>query len=165
MKKAVIVVLILVIGGFFMFSKNKDISETPITENSSQQVNIYQNSIYGFSITLSGEMLATEFEESGGDTILIKDSTYQMQIRITPFDEDIVLTKERIKKDIPDIKMENPEAVSIDGTEGVTFTSDTDGTRYKEVWFVRGGYLYQTLSLASGDEVTNKIISGWKWSQ
>jgi uncharacterized protein YxeA len=156
-----IVILVILASAVFLFFKNNSKTEISVVEETESEV--YINTTYNFSTPLYDGMTATSFTEAGGDTALLKSETDEMQIRITPFDEDIILTEERIKIDIPDIKMENPETISIGGIDGVTFISDNNGLKYREVWFVHGGYLYQTLSRTSGDAVTYKIMDGWKW--
>lgn len=106
-------------------------------------------------------MKASELEDEVGKTILIKDGEYEMQIYVSNFDENIILTAERIKQDIPDIKMKDVYKVKAGGITAITFIDTNQNTR--EVWFVNRGFLYQVSSRPEDDEVTGAIMQSWRW--
>ena len=111
MKKNVIISIIIIatiIGGYLWLSGGGQ----NIIGNST----IYTNSTYGFSLKLPEGMQASSFAEGEGEIVLITNDKllmtnggqdFQMQIYVSPFDEDIVLTAERIKNDLPEMKMES----------------------------------------------------------
>ena len=140
------------------------------TDNSTS----YTNPLYNFTLTLLPGQKTTSFDEGEGDVVLVSSKTvfkgqpledglqnYEMQITITPFDEDIVLTPERIKKDIPTIKMQNPISVNVGGTPAVSFIDTADTTR--QTWFVKDKNLYQIISSPSFDNITGKLMQSWGW--
>ena len=82
-----------------------------------------------------------------------------VQVAVSPFDEDIVLTADRIKKDAPDLVMKSPEAVSIGSlTKGVKFGSDIG----INVWFVAKGSLFQLTAFPADASALDKIVSSFK---
>lgn len=125
----------------------------------------YENAEYGFSINLPKEATSSEIDEYGADMVLIRDGTHQIQIYITPFDEDISLTIQRIKGDIPDLEMKDVIESKTDGTASVSFTSTYGDVEYREIWMVRQMNLYQIIAPLAEDEKTQDIIKSWKWDQ
>lgn len=132
-----------------------------------ERTNEYKNSKFGFSIKNLPESLSfSEFAQDRGDIILAKSqSGYQMQIYVTPFDEDISLTADRIRSDIPDIDMQNPVTISISSVPGVSFKSSAGDGEHREIWFVYKKHLFQILSYAKDDSTTAQIVSGWQWQR
>lgn len=182
----IIISLVLVLGIVFLVSRitakksAEDFFGVSATDNSSTpssqaslgesavvynnvSTHTYKNAAYKFSIDVPKDITPSDFDESNGHNVLVQDKTFQMQIYITQFDEDITLTKERIQKDVPDLQMENVNSVTINGVTGVAFISNDNGQKYRQVWVVRKGYLYQTLSPANEDAMTSNILQSWKW--
>ena len=88
---------------------------------------------------------------------------FQVQIYISPFDEDIVLTPERIKSDIPDIKMDNIGSTKVGGTDAVSFASTNEtGQKTSEIWFVKSGNLYQVSTLEANSQNMAQIMDSWR---
>lgn len=123
----------------------------------------YKNTTYKFSLEVPQNVNPSDFDDDGGHNVLIQDKAFGMQVYITPFDENIILTKERIQKDVPDLEMENPITITINGIAGVAFVSADGGQKYRQVWFVNKGHLYQTLSLVSYDTAIGEMLQSWKW--
>ena len=157
-KIAILVIFVLIILSVVLFVGSKNNFKT-----ADSPLNTFQSFDYGFSLVVPEGITPSQFDEFGGHTILIQNPDYQMQIYITLFDEDISLTQERIEYDIPDMKMENSEEIKIDSVNAVSFLSDDNGQKYRQIWFVHGGYLYQILSPASADDITNELMQVWKW--
>ncbi len=88
-----------------------------------------------------------------------------MQIQITPLDEDITLTLERVLQDLPDLKMEEGIEIETDEVATVAFYSSEGTDRFREIWFVHNFQLYQILAKAAQDQITSDIMNTWKWSQ
>jgi hypothetical protein len=133
---------------------------------------IYKNNTYGFSLKIPESFKISELEDEAGKTILIKNDKYEMQVYASPFDEDIVLTAERIKQDIPDIKMKDVMNVEVGpstssgyskGVAAVTFIDESQNTR--EVWFVRADNLFQISSRPEDDAITGAIMQLWEWEK
>lgn len=167
MRKLIISIIIIaaIIGGYFWL---KDSGPNIISESSPN----YTNSTYGFSLSLPEGMQATSFAEGEGEMILItndkllmpnEEKNFQMQIYASPFDEDIVLTSERIKKDLPEMVMENTGSTKIGDIPAVSFISENEqGQKTKEVWFVKEGNLYQISALAENESKLNEIVKSWQ---
>ncbi len=88
------------------------------------------------------------------------------QIAITPFfEDDVVLTKERIQRDIPDMHIENAHTVSIEGVEAIAFSSNNSdfGGVSKEVWLVHNNFLFQISAYSSSTALLNNILTTWKF--
>lgn len=133
----------------------------------------YKHSILGFSFEYPKEYSISSFGnyfDSNGETILLQDkeNTKGLQILITPFDESIDLTINRIKKDLPKLSvLDGNEQYIGDGSikvQVVIFKSNNNLTTGKsiEAWFVYRGNLYQISSLESSSELFDDIIKTWK---
>lgn len=128
---------------------------------------IYTNKTYNFSLHLPDGANANQFREGEGEVVLIQSNAnaqFSMQIYITAFDENTSLTTARIRADIPDIKMDEPIEIKTDSIPTVAFFSNDGDTKYREIWFVRNGFLFQVLALASTDTMTAKVMESWKWN-
>ena len=173
----VLVVIVLAAAGFFYLKNKKskpNVDNTPInivesTEDKPHLVGgIYTNPAYGFTLSVPPPLKVSELVEDEGETILIEGEIngvkdFSMQIYISSFDEDVSLTASRINADIPDLKMIEPIEIKTDGVGTVAFFSDETGVRYREIWFVRGFFLYQVLAEAKNDDTTGKIMESWEW--
>jgi len=88
---------------------------------------------------------------------------FQMQIYVSPFDEDIVLTAERIKNDLPEMKMESIGEAKVGEIQAVSFVSTNEiGQKTSEIWFVKGGNLYQASTLEANSQNMAQIIDSWR---
>ncbi len=77
---------------------------------------IYEDTDYGFSFFYPENFSIGAFaDEEGTKTILVQNAekTAGIQIFISAFDENITLTPERIKKDVPDIAMSDVKSISV----------------------------------------------------
>lgn len=82
-----------------------------------------------------------------------------VQVAVSAFDEDIVLTAERIAEDAPEFVMNNPQAVSVGSlTKGVKFDTDSGAN----IWFVAKGNLFQLTALPAEAGVLDQIVSTFK---
>lgn len=176
-------VIILLIGGFWFGVNNKmstgstaenpSVEETASNDGSSEQTSqsntivngtkTYLDSTAGFSFKYPEAYSVAEIPPMGegeGRSLLLSRSgeVASIQIDITPFDEDIVLTAERIKADVPDLVMKNPQAVAIGAfAKGVKFDSDTS----VNVWFVTRGNLFQMTVLTPEVTALANIVSSF----
>ncbi len=141
---------------------------TPSKEDSAN--NVFIDSQYGFSFQYPKDFTATKFREGeDGDTILIqkKDGKSGFQIFISPFDEPGPLTKERILRDLPDLKIESAEnRVLKNGIPALIFFSEEPSLgRTREIWFVKNGSLYQVTTTVDLDGLVAQIMATWKFVQ
>lgn len=168
MKKYSIVILIIVVavaGIFGIFFFNSGISPTQTSPQVSLQEK-YINSVYFFSFEHSKATQIEEVRNAGSETILVTDALGSFQIHITPFDEKgSSITKERLIRDIPDLKIEKSESIVVDkNAQGLEFISEENGEKKKEVWFVAKGYLYQITAPIESEAFMKKTLATWKES-
>ena len=99
-----------------------------------------------------------------GEVVVLENGEIGVQIAIVSFDEDIALTPERIKQDLPDLTTERTEIVSIGGAQAVAFKSTNASTASSnEVWFVHAGKLYLVSAPSGSEALVSGIIKTWKF--
>lgn len=99
-----------------------------------------------------------------GEVVVIENGELGIQITVVPFDEDIVLTPERIRQDLPDLVMERTEIVSVAGVQAVAFQSTNASTaQSNEVWFVYRGNLYLVSAPRGSEALVSGIIKTWQF--
>ena len=198
----VIVVAILAIAAVILLKQSGTEQNIPgaSEEKSSRQTpagsKIYEDTDYGFSFFYPENFSVGAFSDAENTkTILVQnaENTAGIQIFISAFDENITLTPERIKKDVPDIAMSDVQTVSIgqsspersdlkagtprsDLVTAVSFkTGNAGADKSREVWFVYKSDLYQISApqltspdlgdlKRSGEVLLDGIINTWKWS-
>ncbi|MDP2933124.1 MAG: hypothetical protein Q8N81_03245 [bacterium] len=102
-------------------------------------------------------------QDGNGETVLVhKDNGFQ--VHVEPFDENAVLTPERIKKDLPDMAVDNPEYIDINGTVALKFEGKNGfGEKTREVWFVHLPAVYQLTASPEYDSLLTQIFKTWSW--
>ncbi len=159
MKKILWIVVILgLMGAGYFWAKDGEI------QNMAEQKYTHENPNFSFSYAGDYKISSIPDEAEGSETVLISKTAsstlaFQMQIYVISFDEDIVLTEERIKQDVPDMATENAKIFSLDSVRGVVFESEG----MQNVWVINGGYLYQISTYLNQKEEMNKILDKWKW--
>lgn len=126
----------------------------------------YTNEVFGFSVVFPDGYKTTELEDDLGKTILVKGEgeKHEFQIFIMPFDEDGPISPERIREDIPEVIIEDPQNITLSGTAALLFWGSNESLgKTRELWFVHGGNLYQISSYAEFDAGLSKIMSTWKF--
>ncbi|OHA83139.1 MAG: hypothetical protein A2408_01525 [Candidatus Yonathbacteria bacterium RIFOXYC1_FULL_52_10] len=99
-----------------------------------------------------------------GEVVVLEDGEIGVQIAAIPFDEDIALTPERIKQDLPDLITERTEIVSVGGAQAVAFKSTNASTASSnEVWFVHAGKLYLVSAPSGSEALVSGIIKTWEF--
>lgn len=124
----------------------------------------YQNDEYRFSFSLPQGFAAREMQGA----VVVEDAEGNgIQIVITPIEDDIPqMTEERIRADIPDLSVREPEVVEVgDGRTGLAFLSDNEAFNgaSREVWFVFDGHLYQISTYARLDPLIQAIFRTWEF--
>lgn len=148
----------------------KVVEPKPADENVGSR---YTNTKYNFSfIPPVGFQVSAFPEGDSGDTVLLQsaDGKSGFQIFISPFDEEGPITAERIKKDIPDMVIQNPKQVAFPQSaptagqvQALAFLSRGSGLGdTKELWFVYTGNLYQIEAVASFD--LGSALETWRFS-
>jgi hypothetical protein len=128
---------------------------------------IYESTIARLKFEYPENYSVGEFDEAKGRTILIQDADENtgMQILVSDFDEpNLQLTPERIKQDIPDLNIENPQELKIDGkVTGILFASNNAISQESvELWFVYRDKLYQISSFREHATLVQKVIETLK---
>ncbi len=145
-------------------SRSEQVGESLAPEVQGQKT--YKNIKYGFSFGYPKEFTISEFTESNADVVLISDAKASgiFQISVSPWDEPGPITKERILKDIPGMAIADDKIISVGGISALSFRNkDKSGSETFEVWFVRGGNLYQISALSSFEGELLKILETWKF--
>jgi len=150
-------------------SQGKLDGRIPQTEQVSEDVNRYTNEHYGFSFEYPTELSIKEYDEGNNSQTTVfqrGDEQYGFQVFVTPYSKKEI-TKERILKDIPSGMVENPLEVVIGEEQRAlaflsrnTFMGDT-----REVWFIRGGFLYEITTYKSQDEWLASILKSLKFNE
>jgi len=133
----------------------------------------YKHTILGFSFDYPDEYSISSFGnfyDSVGETVLLQksDKAQGLQVLITPFDEDVVLTIKRIKKDLPSLSVLEEREVQVGSDDkkiqAVIFSSNNNLSTGKslEAWFVYRGNLYQISGSEDSKELFDKVINSWK---
>ena len=189
-----VVIALIIVGLWLYFTHPNSLgvpsgdsgTENPLGVTSGQ----YKNAEFGFSFEKPEGYTVGEFDQDEGKMILVQMSKMPLdtkntvskgifdigfQVLITPFDEpDEVITKARINKDIPDMKVENSKEISVAGkdtqgspmyTKGLEFQSNSSafGGASAEIWFVHGANLYQLSGYRESLSVMESVIQSWKF--
>lgn len=160
-KKIVFVTLTILVlaGGVMFFRPNAPAAPTTQT---------YADTDYSFSFSYPHEYQARSFSDlEDTKTILVENhQTKQgVQVFVSAFDEDITLTPERIKKEMPDLVVLEPKNLLVGGVTGISFRSTNAlSTESRELWFVYAGNLYQISAPIANKDLFDAIITKWQWS-
>lgn len=133
----------------------------------------YSHPLLGFSFEYPATFSISSFgspDDDAGETILLQGSKEEkgLQVLITPFDEDIVLTEGRIHQDIPDLMMSDVSMRTLGTGEktvrAIVFMSTNSFMgKSREAWFVRNGQLYQLSAPAVAQDVFTKALDSWEF--
>jgi len=166
------IIVLLIVGLTVVFFANKQESFIGKSfklnnQGSETKGGVYNDSNKLFSFNYPEYLHSSEINQGDSRTILFQgdDSKKGFQLNISTFSEDVELSPERIKKDLPDLIMENVEVIAIDGVQAVVFTTRDSETSFstREIWFVRSGYFYQISTYVEFDIEMVEILSTWKW--
>ena len=125
----------------------------------------YKNARYGFSFLYPSDLSVATFPEGGGATITFQnvEKAEGFQIFITPYSEPQVSEK-RFRQDVPSGVRKSLTNISVDGATGAAFYStNAELGATREVWFVRGGFLYELTTLKPLDRWLGTIVKTWKF--
>ena len=178
---AVITILILTLGFFALIKKTNifksaetkpdvwnELNANPTSEGDLAPNKLYENYDIGFGFLYPKNFEINEIDEDVGFTVLAQNPGKRegFQIFIIPFDEPDSITSERVKKDLPDEKIENPQTALIGPDkkiEALIFFSEKEGIgKTREVWFVQNGYLFQVTTYADLDNFIASVMGTWR---
>ncbi len=126
----------------------------------------YTNIKYSFSLFHSPQSKITEYDQGQGAMIITVENEQNakgMQIFIVPYWEKTI-SEARFKADIPSGVRTDIEKTYVDGVEAVTFHSfDESLGPTREVWFIRGGYLYEVTTFQGIADWFVPKMQTWLW--
>lgn len=176
-------VLVLVIAGgvWFMTAGGGQTEDAETTSDrtwgdtaaASENLDVQSTSTYShpqrnFSFVYPDTLQVGRFEQANSETIVVQNPDKQVgfQISIRPVDENIRMTKQRIKQDLPELQISNAQPVQL-GKEsrGLAFFSDNKafGGNSREVWFTYNNYLYQISTYARLDPLLKRVLNSWSF--
>jgi hypothetical protein len=126
----------------------------------------YRDEQYRFALFYPSNLSVKTYDEGGGAmTIIFQDiKTVQgFQVYVVPYEASQV-SDAQFKRDEPSGVRKNPQNATIDGAAATSFysTNLTLGET-AEVWFVRGGYLFEVTTLKSLDTWLAGIMQTWQF--
>jgi hypothetical protein len=181
---AVLVLLVLAVGGWFVFGGGLAYFEFDTIQPRLVGASViaatdyvvpelednYQSAAYGFSLRMPEGFTAAELpeDESGGTAIVMQDSKGNgIQIYVTPFaGSGCTLTADMIMRDIPDMEISRTQDVEVgDDCRGVAFLSNNDAFSgaSRDVWFAFRGHLYQISTYQRLDNLLQAMFATWKF--
>ena len=133
----------------------------------------YEDPDFGFSLNYPSALALTQIpadpESGAAETIIFEQAGAGLgfQIAVSPFtEENADITPERIKVDIPDMVIFDPEDVNLGALgKGTTFLdgdAKASGAN-RQIWFAGSGYLFQITAQPAFDAVMRKILATWKF--
>jgi hypothetical protein len=169
--------------GYNAENNSQIVPATNPQESNQETSERYENDKYGFSFIKNTDFNVTSFPENGGDMFLINGSKEKtFQIFVLPFDETTeeyamhggtlhtTITPERILRDLPQMKIEDPKEIEINGIPALLFWSEEESIgKTREVWMVHpsepylyGNYLYQVVADAENDSYLSNLMGTFK---
>ncbi len=126
----------------------------------------YTNQQYHFALLYPPNVRLKEYQEGGGAfTAAFQDlSTNEgFEVYVTPY-SDSQVTLARFNEDEPSGVLEDPTTIVVDGTPAVMFYgSNAVMGDTREVWFIKGGYLYEVTTYKELDQWLSQIMATWKF--
>lgn len=135
--------------------------------STTQAYTSYTHPSDGLSFIYQSDFSLQVFADEGGEVILATNPVYGMgfQIFIQPWNEPWPLTEARIRRDLPDVVMEDVLATELfhdPQTAMIRFSSRDPGIgELREAWFVRQGFLYQITFHAPSAEILDAWFRGF----
>lgn len=124
----------------------------------------FRSQPFHFSILYPSDLTVKVYEESGGGiTVTFVDAAEEKKFQIfaIPYTESTI-TSARFKLDEPSGVYQSPVDVIIGGTRATAFFSTNSimgDTR--EVWFIKGGVLYEVTTYKELDTWLGQIMQNW----
>lgn len=163
----VLVILIAVISGFYLFKPQIGSKEVPYAVPALTKP--YTNTTFNFSLNIPEDFTATESVLGDTHTIVFQNAKDEgIQIVVAPYDDKgvKVLTKDMIQSAIPDMKITDDQVLEIGNDyKGLAFKSDNDAFDgdSREVWFIYKDNLYQISTYSRFDELLKQMFGTWQF--
>jgi hypothetical protein len=128
---------------------------------------LYRNQPYHFSFYYPPNLQAHTFNEEGGAfTVALQEPTTNegFEVYVTPY-SGTQITEARFKLDEPSGVIQQQTNVMIDGTHATMFygTNAIMGDT-REVWFIKGGLLYEVTTYKQLDAWLAQIMQTWQFT-
>lgn len=154
-------------SGFGIISRQNQKNGLPVF--SKDNVAQFDHPTLGFSFSYPKDMNIGDIpdKDSDSETILIQNpnSKAGIQIYITSYDENEPLTAEKIKTDLPEMAVSNPQEISVGTIKAISFEStDESANKTREVWFNFNNRLYQITTYAELTDFLKQILTTWKFN-
>ena len=166
----------LTAGSFADSQKRIEQAQASIEALAQGKVNEFFHPQYGFTFQFPVDFRVGNFPApDSSEVVLVQKDQVGFQLYIKPFDEDIILTAERIKQDLPGQTIDEPLHIRIGDADSsaqggsgqataLVFFSDSESLgRTREIWWVYRGSLYQITTYAEFDEAMVAILETWRF--
>ena len=126
----------------------------------------YVNERYTFSLWHPPDLQVQEYaEENGNYSVSFQnpETGYGFQVFISAYGGEEI-TRERFLIDVPSGKMEEPTDIYIDDAPATMFFSENGLLgETREVWFIKGEYLYEVVTYKELDAWLSQIMTTWRF--
>jgi len=127
----------------------------------------YDNATYDFSLFYPDDLSLTDHDEPDDEHTAVFDDpagNYGFQIFVAPY-AGTQITQDRFLLDDPSGVMQDPTDVTVDGVRGtIFFSSNAIMGDTRELWFIRGGYLYEVTTYKPLDTWLADIMKTWQFT-
>lgn len=139
---------------------------TPETTALPNGMRLYKSEAFHFSLAFPQELKVTQYtERDNAMTVTFEnpDHSQEFEIYVTPYNKTQI-DQARFKLDEPSGTFLQPQDVVVDGTTATMFfgrngiMGDT-----REVWFIKGGFLYEVATYKALDSWLGQVMQGWKF--
>lgn len=173
---ASIIVLTIILAGFFFFRGGETFSNLPglnlanlfggsegVPAENIPDAEPVQELEPGYNLSPADFKINTTSGDGYYMATYEKGPKEGFQVFVTAFDEPGPITPERIWLDV-DAEINNPKYIDVAGIQALAFDSEAeDFGKTFEVWFVQNGKLYQITTYAVYEKQLLKILETWKF--
>jgi hypothetical protein len=126
----------------------------------------YDNSTYQFSLFYPDDLSLVDHVQPDGEHTAVFDDpagNKGFQVFIVPY-TGTQITQSRFLLDDPSGVMQDPTDVTVDGVRGtIFFSTDAIMGDTRELWFIRGGLLYEVTTYKPLDTWLANIMQTWQF--
>jgi hypothetical protein len=126
----------------------------------------FRSEPYRFSLFYPDNLTEKSYDEGGGATTFVFQNPQEakgFQLFVVPY-AAYQVSLARFREDEPSGVMQSPQNVTINGTPATSFYgSDQTLGPTAEVWFIRGGYLFEVSAPKSEAAWLSGILQTWQF--
>ena len=126
----------------------------------------YRNETYRFAFFYPSSYAIKEFDEGKGAITVTVENAQEargFQVFVVPYAGEKV-TGERFAQDVPSGVLKDYKDIALDGVAVGTFiSSNAVFGETREVWAIRGGYLYEVSTPKMLDEWFSTMLETWQF--